>query len=326
MEYIYLFFLSIVIFILAFLYQRLLVSNAKTFTKILPIFIFILIVAISSFLNPRTAVKENILNPVGEVVKSQAEPDIKSEELEKIIQSELEDTNGTYAVAIKNLKTDEYYYYNENREFDSASLYKLWVMGAVFKEIEKGNLSLDQNIGFDATTINERLDIASESAEISEGFVGNTVGGAIDRMITVSDNYSAHILYLTIGWSKVGDFIEEYNLSNSSTDTMTTTALDTANYFEKLYRGEIVNQNYSNQMIEILKKQELSDRIPKYLPEETIVAHKTGELGAVKHNAGIVYSPTGDYIIVLMSETDSQTTAAETEAKISEKVWDYFKK
>ena len=324
MEYIYLFFISIIIFILAFFYHRLLVSNTKTFTKLLPIFIFILIVAVSSFLNPKNTSEKNIINPVGEIAQSQTKPDKKSEELEKIIQSELEDTNGTYAVVIKNLKTDEHYYFNENSKFDSASLYKLWVMGAVFKEIENEKLRLDQNIGFDAITINERLNIASESAEISEGFVGNTVEGALTRMITISDNYSAHILYLTIGWSKVGDFLKEYNLTNSSTDTMTTTALDTANYFEKLYRGEIVNKIYSDEMLEILKKQELNDRIPKYLPEGTIVAHKTGELGAVKHNAGIVYSPTGDYIIVLLSETNSQTTAAEIEAKISEKVWEYF--
>lgn len=324
MEYIHLFFLLIGVFIIALLYQRLIVSKAKPLVKILPLILFILIIPVFYFLNPSNTNNENILNPVGKFVEKSIQKDKKSAQLEKIITAELENTSGTYAVAIKNLKTNEYYYYNEERLFSTASLYKLWVMGAVYKEIENGNLTRTQNIGYEAGIINERLDIASESAEIIEGFVGNTVEGALNRMITISDNYSAHILYLTIGWGKVGDFLQDYGFTNSSTAELQTTASDILNFYEKLYNGQIVSKSASVEMLEILKKQELNDRIPKYLPEDTVVAHKTGELGTVKHNAGIVYSPTGDYIIVLLSETNNQTTAAETEAKISEKVWEYF--
>lgn len=277
-----------------------------------------------SFLNLEKSDNSNILKPIGRFVEKNLKTDKKSEELEKIIQKELQDAEGTYAVTIKNLKTHEYYYYNEEKLFDTASLYKLWVMATIYNEIEKGNLSLDKEIGFDAQTINERLDIASESAEITEGFVGNTVEGALERMITISDNYSAHILYLTTGWGKVGNFLEKYGFKNSSTDKLQTTAFDIMSFYEKLYDGEIVSKSASDEMIEILKRQQLNDRIPKYLPENVETAHKTGELGAVKHDAGIVYSPKGDYIIVLLSETNNQTTASEIEAKISEKVWEYF--
>lgn len=318
----YLFFVLSIVFIFALIYQRLITSTAKPIVKIFPL-ILLMLIPIWFILNPKD--NKNILNPVGEFVEKNVQTEKKtSKELEKIIQAELEGVTGTYAVAIKNLGTNEYYYYNENRQFQTASLYKLWVMGTVFEEIKKGNLSKDQDIGFEATTINERLGISSDSAEITEGFVRNTVEGALERMITISDNYSAHILYLTIGWSKVGDFLENYKFNNSSTDSMTTTAGDILSFYEKLYRGEIVNKSASNEMLDILKRQQLNDRIPKYLPEETVVAHKTGELGAVKHDAGIVYSQNGNYIIVLLSETNNQITAAEVEAKISEKVFNYF--
>ena len=328
MDYIYLFFLLILVFIGSIFYQKLIRSRKKPIVKLLPL-LLLMLVPLWFLINPKTAAENSVINPIGKFVDSaqtklSGVKEVKSEELEKIIQSELDDIDGAYAVAIKNLETQEYYYYNEDREFDTASLYKLWVMGAIYEEIEKGELSLEDNIGFGAQTINERLDIASESAEITEGFVGNTVKGALNRMITISDNYSAHILYLTIGWSKVGDFLEEYEFTNSNTDNLQTTALDILDYYEKLYKGEIVNKELSDEMLEILKKQELNDRIPKYLPENTVVAHKTGELGAVKHDAGIVYSPNGDYIIVLLSKTGSQTAAAEVEAKISQKVWEYF--
>lgn len=324
MEYIYLVILLITVFVLTFLYQKLIFSRKKPFIKILPLIIFIGTISFLSFLNLEKSDNSNILKPIGRFVEKNLKTDKKSEELEKIIQKEIQDTEGTYAVTIKNLKTHEYYYYNEEKLFETASLYKLWVMGAIYEEIEKGNLSLDKEIGFDAQTINERLDIASESAEITESFVGNTVEGALERMITISDNYSAHILYLTTGWGKVGNFLEKYGFKNSSTDKLQTTAFDIMSFYEKLYNGEIVSKSASTEMIEILKRQQLNDRIPKYLPENVETAHKTGELGAVKHDAGIVYSPKGDYIIVLLSETNNQTTASEIEAKISEKVWKYF--
>lgn len=326
-EFLYLFLLLIIVFIGAVFYQKLLRSRKKPIVKIFPL-LLLLLIPLWFIFNPDNKSEES-LNPLSkfvENVEKNTETDNKSEELEKTIQEELSGKDGAYAVAIKNLETQEYYYYNENRKFDSASLYKLWVMGAVYKEIENGVISKTQNVGFEANIINERLDIASESAEITEGFVGNTVEGALERMITISDNYSAHILYLTIGWSKVGDFLEEYGFANSDTDELQTTALDILDYYEKLYKGEIVSKAASEEMIEILIGQQLNDRIPKYLPEETVVAHKTGELGAVKHDAGIVYGPNGDYIIVLLSETSSQTTAAETEAQLSEKVWEYFNK
>jgi len=265
-----------------------------------------------------------ILKPLGDLIEETVESGSESSELEEIIQEELQNAEGKYAISIKNLKTNESYFYNEHEIFETASLYKLWVMGAIFEEIEKGNLTLQQNIGFEADIINKRLGIATESAEITEGFIGNTVEGALDRMITVSDNYSAHILYLTIGWNKVGEFLSKYSLDNSSIDSVTSTANDVLKYYELLYKGEIVSKNASREMLMILKRQQLNDRIPKYLPKNIEIAHKTGELGTIKHDAGIIYSPYGDYVLVLLSQTNNQTTAAEIEAKISEKVYEYF--
>ena len=77
-------------------------------------------------------------------------------------------------------------------------------------------------------------------------------------------------------------------------------------------------------MIELLKKQQLNDRIPKYLPSGTFVAHKTGELGYYKHDAGIVFSEQDNYILVVLSKTDSPSSGAEEIAKLSKAVYDYF--
>jgi beta-lactamase class A len=103
-----------------------------------------------------------------------------------------------------------------------------------------------------------------------------------------------------------------------------TTAKDIASFYKLLYNGKLIDEQSSQQMLEILKRQKLNDRIPKYLPNQTIIAHKTGELDGVKHDAGIVFTPKGDYIIVLMSDTANELVAAEIEANVSKAVWEYF--
>jgi beta-lactamase class A len=86
----------------------------------------------------------------------------------------------------------------------------------------------------------------------------------------------------------------------------------------------LVNSHYTGEMIDLLKRQQLSGGIPKYLPDTSNVANKTGEIGSFKHDAGIVFTDWGDYIIVILSETDDPEVAQEKIAEISKKVYGYF--
>jgi len=327
-EYIFFILLLFAVFIVVFLYQGLLRSRIKPIYKILPLSLFIIIPAWALLYPKDTSIKSDITSPIKKIVQQVLPSPTPSDQLEKIIKSEIDNADGTYAVAIKNLKTNESYYYSENRSFTSASLYKLWYMGEIFHQIDSGKYSMDTILSKSAEEINRIYDIDPEYAEITEGYVTYTVEQALEKMITISDNYAAHLLGLSVGISNVREFLATYDLSSSqiSTSPPSTTARDILTYYDLLYNKKLISSHASTQMLEILKRQTLNDRIPKYLPEDTLVAHKTGELYAVKHDAGIVFSPSGDYIIVLMSETSSQTTAAEIEAKISEKVWEYFNK
>ena len=90
-------------------------STAKPVVKILPLILLVLI-PIWFFINPKAETENNILNPIGEFVDSaqRALPSGKnvqtekkpSKELENIIQDELNNSDGVYAIAIKNLKTN----------------------------------------------------------------------------------------------------------------------------------------------------------------------------------------------------------------------------
>ena len=111
-----------------------------------------------------------------------------------------------------------------------------------------------------------------------------------------------------------------------SGDSPKSTADDIALFFEKLYKGELANTQYTKEMLDLLKAQTLNDKLPKYLPKGTVVAHKTGEIDYLSHDGGIVYAPTGDYIIVVLSESSYPPGAEERIAQISKRVFDYFSK
>jgi beta-lactamase class A len=73
----------------------------------------------------------------------------------------------------------------------------------------------------------------------------------------------------------------------------TTTAGDLARLLVALDRGEAASEASSAEIVRIPLAQELDDGIPAGLPAGVPVAHKTGEITGVAHDAAIVYPPGG---------------------------------
>jgi beta-lactamase class A len=73
---------------------------------------------------------------------------------------------------------------------------------------------------------------------------------------------------------------------------------------EKLARGEAVDRAASAEMIAVLERQQFNDRIPAGLPAGTRVAHKTGEITKIQHDAAIVYADRPFVLVVLVRGID----------------------
>ncbi len=307
-------------------------KRQKAFVIFLFILLFILLSAlIYTVLNSKN--NTAILSPIEGIIKL-IEVD---SELSKITSKHFSKEEGGWAIYIKNLKTGESYGYNSDKQFDSASLYKIWVLAVALDQINKGRLSKTEILSAEKEKLDEVLTAATptptpeetpdkqnEEQEEKE-VISIAAGDAIEKMITISDNYSALLVSDRVGARNIGDFLDEYGFNNSDYGSPPrTTAKDIASYFELLYKGKIIDKQTSEDMIEILNGQTLNDRIPKYLPQALEVAHKTGELFGNKHDAGIVFGENGDYIIVVMSKTESETEAAEKIAKFSREIYDYF--
>ncbi len=114
-----------------------------------------------------------------------------------------------------------------------------------------------------------------------------------------------------------------------------TSMADIVKTFDLIYKRQLVSKSASEKMLDIMLKCQTNTRIPKLLPIGVEVAHKTGTMGKVANDVGIVYTSKGDYVLALFyngntaSEQEFEANeggAMSTEllAKISKDVYDCF--
>lgn len=294
-----------------------------SFIVVLSLLVFLLL----TFKNETT--QKNIIAPLVNTVTEQTHT-IRSffaTGIDRVIEDSIGQTDGTYSIIVINMKTHEVYSQNPDRIYQSASLYKLWVMANVYQMLNEGTLEKDAVLKDSVENLNRSFQIASSEAELTTGEIHATVIEALTKAITLSDNYSALLLTKKIGVSTLNKFIKTIGLNSSKTGIPpTTSASDIALFYTKLYNHQLISEQSSQEMIDLLKKQAINDRIPKYLPEGIEVAHKTGELGSFKHDAGIVFTPNGDYILVMLSETNDPKIAAEKMAEVSKQIFYHYVK
>lgn len=273
-------------------------------------------------------IQKSIVSPVAKSITSSVaviKKIIFPQRLETVVAKSLEDADGVYAVSIKNLKTNESYELNSDKVFKTASLYKLWVMAVVSQEIQKGKLNPSHVLEKDIAHLNSAFGISTDSAELTEGTLELDIKSAMNRMIVVSNNYAALALLQEVGVDSVSSFLSSNGLTHSKTgNPPTTTVSDIGLFFEDLYRGKFGNKESTAGMINVLKNQQVNDRIPKYLPDNLEIGHKTGELDTFKHDAGIVFSKKGPYIIAVLTDTNDTAAASEKIALLSKAVYQHF--
>src|SRR2546425_2203470 len=198
--------------------------------------------------------------------------------------------DGQIGVAVKDLGSGRGAVLNGDLELPAASLYKLPVLYAVFDAGLKVADELpitDDALSYDAGTMELG---AGETLSVAE---------ALERMITISDNTSAVMLGGRVGPSRVNSSIAALgmNTTHYSLTRMTTSSLDILHFLDLLARGRAVSPAASADMLHLLLRQRVNDRLPRLLPDAVRVAHKTGNLPGTVNDVGIVYGPSATLAI-----------------------------
>jgi beta-lactamase class A len=237
---------------------------------------------------------------------------------------------------------------NEEKTFHAASTMKTAVMAAVFNEAEdkKFKLSDSMLIKNDFISIVDSshysMELSSDGGENMYDYIGQkrTIHDIVYDMITVSSNLGTNLLIDLIGSSKVMNFlransipgvvvlrgVEDQKAYDAGLNNKVT-AKGLYILFKKMGDLNLVSQNASKEMLSILMDQKFNDLIPKYLPGNVKVAHKTGSITGVKHDGGIVYLPDGrSYILIILSDNVTvPDRSAETIADVSRMIYEFMK-
>ncbi len=228
--------------------------------------------------------------------------DMHPQELQNIVNQLKSHPNTTFGVYIKNLNTGQEISLNPHKQFNSASLYKLAIMYAVYDLANQGKININDPV----------------------------IQDNLKQMITASSNEAAfYFIENVVSWEEVTRIIQKRGLKDTtlSQDPPLTTPQDMGYLLELISTGKAINPQVSTQMLNLLSKQQINDRIPVMLPKGVNVAHKTGELDNVRHDAGIVFGPENNFILVLMSKNDQDPESVKPiMSQISLEVFDFFQK
>lgn len=237
-----------------------------------------------------------------------------------ILQTQIDDyiakTDYKWCVVAENINSGEQICSTQNVEPEtpmiSASLIKLFIMGAVYEKIEYGKIAEED--------VSEKL----------------------RDMITISDNSSANELATllgkgddALGMAVVNDFSKSIGCTGTTMNRLMlvenglqnyTTAKDCALFLRLVYNKKCVSESSSEKMLALLSDQKRNNKIPAALPKGVKTANKTGELAGLSEcDAAIVFTPNCDYILCILTEPINNSAAISAIQDVLKMVYDTMK-
>jgi beta-lactamase class A len=225
---------------------------------------------------------------------------------------------GKVAVAVKHLVTNETYYVNADAVMPTASLIKVAVLIETYHQLDEGKLKLT-----DCITLRDEDKVPGSGLLTKHFSDGATfsVRDALHLMMAVSDNTATNLILDKVGVANVNKRMEAWGLketrinakvfrgSTTSVDPErtklyglgSTTAREMAKLMEDLHTGDRLRPALKQSVLGYLRQNEDSLKFPRLLPPGTIVAHKDGSLSEARTDAGVIHTPTGPVVVVVLT-------------------------
>ena len=205
---------------------------------------------------------------------------VEMKALEEELSEEIGKLGGKWSLYLKRLDTDQVIGINDDEKMIAASLIKLFIAGEFYTLAEEGELDADN------------------------------FHNMPDLMISISDNGAANSLISACTMEKINEFAREKGYEETELNRRMldwngkenyTSARDCGKMLEEVLKGEYVSEEASERILEALRDQQRTSKIPAGVPGEVKTANKTGELDNVDNDAAIVWSPECTYILCIMS-------------------------
>lgn len=229
------------------------------------------------------------------------------EGLERIISQ----LHGTCGIAICNLNTQEEYLHNEQDAFPAASLIKLFILLELFRRVDLQELRLEEEV-----LLQEEHKVSGFGIlkELHAG-LNLTYEDLAVLMIVLSDNVATNLLIDTFGMTAINATMQKQGYVHTSLQRKMmdgaaksrgldnfTSPRDILKLLLDIEAGKILSVSSRRKFIDILKRQQCNNKLPLLLPPQAVLAHKTGDLPQVEHDAGLLYIGDAAIAIVVMTK------------------------
>ncbi len=228
------------------------------------------------------------------------------------VTRQAEDAGGTIGVAVVAPAGDRFSY-NGDRKFGAASTVKIPLMIEIFRQIDRGERSL-----------NDEYVLTAEDIAIGSGVMLHlhhgmafTLNDLIYLMISISDNTATNILIDMAGMNAVNDTMRSLGMNDSNLGRKMkgrpaqadeqenwATPEDYVTAVQALLAGTAASSDSCHKMLAMLEKQQNSRRISRYLPEGKGIrwGSKTGSVKGVTNDVGFITTGVGTLVMAVYCE------------------------
>ena len=261
---------------------------------------------------------------------------MKIDNIRAIAEKYRDSVTGRLGVGFTDLQTCESFSLMGDDEFPSASTFKVYILAELFRQAQEGKFKMsDRHVLTDevksvgsgvlynlqAGLTPTLQDYATLMMIISDNtatdflydFVGaenikNNVLVPLGLSNTKCDYTCKKLIALYFQADPSDDpetFDQEKSYRNTpdylcqTPENDSTSPNDMMKILKLVYEKKLFTPWVCDEMLNIMKQCQTNTRIPKFLPGNIEVAHKTGTMDRVANDVGIVYTPKGDYILTL---------------------------
>jgi beta-lactamase class A len=275
-----------------------------------------------------------------QITGTPAQDELLWQKLDTTVQQVNRDLNGTLGVAILDLTDGRTLLLNPDTVFAQASCIKVTVLAELYRQDQEAQQGTPGRARLtDIYTMNA-TDLVADSAimaGLTPGITKVTNHDLATFMVAVSDNSATNVLIDRLGMENVNRMLDSLSLSHTRLQRKMmdvkaaqagrenlSTPRDMMTFFASIYQGKLLNKPSTNAYFATLATHKESD-IPRFLPDNIVIANKPGELAGVRNDMGVVFVPNRPFVIVAMTAyLEHERDGNDAIAKIADAAYQYF--
>ena len=250
----------------------------------------------------------------------------------KEIKKYLESRIGMYSFYFEDLSSGFTYGYNENVQMVSAGCMKLPIAVSLIKDVEDGNVTFLDKVNID---VNDKVYGTGIIHEFNSR--DYTIFELLVAMLIQSDNTAANKIIDIVGIDKINKDIKEMGLKYTVLNRKTaderskveienfTSSKDLGIIWKHLYNGTFLNEKNSTMLIDILRRQQIKNKLALYIPDDLKyeISSKTGDKKGVENDTALIQLSKGNFVFTVLSQDiPNSVYGTVTLAKCGKMAWD----